>query len=259
LAAAWAGFAQEPREKEAKKPVFHLGVQSYTFRSFGWKDALKRTKQVGLEYWEAYPGHLPVATDQKVLDEYRSELKSAGVTLMAYGVMGFTDNAEHNRLYFQFAKQMGIGTISADPAPESLAQLSELVEEFGINIAIHNHGPGARYDKVEDVQKAMEGRHERIGACVDTGHYLRSGVDPVGAIKTFGKRVYGVHLKDFVDKNTEAITGDGKLDIEGVLRALMANDYEGILAIEYEMNPEKVVPDLEKCLANTKAAIAKVG
>ena len=35
-----------------------------------------------------------------------------------------------------------------------------------------------------------------IGACVDTGHYIRSDEDPVEAIERFGKRTFGVHLKD---------------------------------------------------------------
>ena len=59
--------------------------------------------------------------------------------------------------------------------PESFAVLDKVLEQYpGIYIAIHNHGPGARYDKIADVANAIKGHHERIGACVDTGHYLRS-------------------------------------------------------------------------------------
>ena len=48
-------------------------------------------------------------------------------------------------------KALGIRNITADPSPESFASLNDLVQEFDIRIAIHNHGPRHRYNKVVDV------------------------------------------------------------------------------------------------------------
>ena len=101
---------------------------------------------------------------------------------------------------------------------------------FRINLGIHNHGPGdALYDTVEKVSRALRGRHPRIGACVDTGHYIRSDEDPVEAVRRFGMRVYGVHLKDVaVGQNGEkhfTEIGKGKLDTLALLRALKASHY----------------------------------
>jgi len=83
-----------------------------------------------------------------------------------------------------------IKTIGAgDPTPESLKWIERFVKEYDIRIAIHNHGPGARYDKVADTLRAVEGRHPFIGACVDTGHCVRSGERPADVIAALGPKM----------------------------------------------------------------------
>ena len=94
--------------------------------------------------------------------------------------------------------RIGLVSISANPQKNAATfnLLDKLVAEYDIPIAIHNHGPGALYDKADDVVTAVKDRHPLIGACVDTGHYLRSDENPVEVIEKLGPRVFGVHLKD---------------------------------------------------------------
>ena len=54
------------------------------------------------------------------------------------------------------------------------------------------------------------------------------------AVEVFGKRVYGVHLKDVKDALSSTILGQGDLRIADLLNALVANQYAHCLAIEYE-------------------------
>jgi inosose dehydratase len=136
--------------------------------------------------------------------------------------------------------------------------LDKLVEEYGINIAIHNHGPKATYDKIDDVVNIVKDRNPRIGACVDCGHYLRSKENPVEAIERLAGRVFGVHLKDVKDATKFTILGEGDLDLLGCLKALQAQKYQHCLAIEYEENEKNPVADLEVCLKNVRAACAKL-
>src|SRR5205807_5297193 len=108
--------------------------------------------------------------------------------------------------------KMGVKVITADPSPAALPVLDKLLKEYSkhdIRIAIHNHGPGARYSSIKSVADALKGHHERLGACVDTGHFLRSGEDPVEAVRTFGHRTYEVHVKDVKDKNQFTVLGLG--------------------------------------------------
>jgi sugar phosphate isomerase/epimerase len=237
---------------------FKMGIQSYSLRGYDVDAALEWTRKLGLHYWEAYPRHLPETDDDAQLSGYRSKLGAAGVTLMAYGVVRFGADTTANRALFQFAKKAGIATLSADPEPGAFDQLDRLVDEFGVNVAIHNHGPGARYDKIKDVVHAVEGRHPRIGACVDTGHFLRSQEDPVEAIHRLGKRVHGVHLKDVRGATEFTVLGKGDLDVLGVLKTLEPLGFSECLALEYEENPEDPIADIRQCLEVVREAAARL-
>ena len=176
----------------------------------------------------------------------------------------FSGDHETNKAVFDFAKKLGVRTITANPKPDAatFASLDKLVAEYDMRIAIHNHGPGALYDKVEGVVKAIEGHDKRIGACVDCGHYLSSGEDPVKCLLTLKDRVYGVHLKDHVEfgkKSANAILGRGHLDVAGVFKALRQIKFpaDGALSLEYEANPMNPIDDMRACLDIAKDAIAK--
>ena len=258
LMAAGAALADEARTRRLDYGRFKMGIQSYSLRGFPLEQALAHTRNLGLHYWEAYSEHVPLTTEPQRVAELQGKLRSAEVRLLAHGVTGFgTDRAANERV-FEAARALGVTTISADPSRESLDHLEELVERFKINIAIHNHGPGSRYDKLEQVVGAVRGRHERIGACVDTGHFLRSGENPVHAIETLGGRVYGCHLKDVKDGKVFTILGKGDLDLVGVLKALRASGFDQVLALEYEENPQNPIPDILECLAAVREAAQKI-
>jgi len=233
-----------------------MGAQSYSFRNFSWEDAVARLKQLGLTRMEFYPGHVPETLTPDQRSAVLEKLRAAGVTFPCYGVVGFGADDAKNRRTFEFAKVMGIDTITADPARDSLNSLDALVAEFGIRIAIHNHGPGARYATVEDVLGAMTGHHELIGAAVDTGHFERANVNSLEAMKRFGKRIYSVHIKDVDAKGENALFGKGKVDLVGVIQLLREMKFDSLVAIEFEANPENPVPPMEECLKFVRKVIA---
>jgi sugar phosphate isomerase/epimerase len=254
-----------PRAEAAQRGPyggFKMGIQSYSLRAYSVDDALSHSAKLGLSFWESFRNHFPLTTDSTKIAEYKKKLSDAGVTLMAYGVEPFGKNAQEDQQRFEFAKAMGIQTISADPDPARMDALDKLVERYEINIAIHNHGPGARYNKIADTAKAIQDHHPRIGACVDCGHYLRSDEDPVKAIQTFRKRTYGVHLKDVKSlpgKKEFKILGEGDLDVVGCLRELKALGYNQCLALEYEENPKNPIADIQQCLESVRAAVKNLG
>ena len=247
---------------------FKMGMQSYSLRGFDAPTALAHTRVLGLSYWESFPAHIPMSAVPKHVAEQKELLKNAGVTLLAYGVVEFDADENKARQLFDFAKAMDMTSLSANPQKnkETFDLLDKLVEEYDVAIAIHNHGPGARYDKISDVEEWVKDRHPKIGACVDTGHYLRSDEDPVAAIERFGKRVHGVHLKDvrtIAEGNKRrkqfTILGQGDLDVLGCLKALKKQDYQNCLALEYEENPDNPLSDIEVCLSKIREEAAKLG
>lgn len=248
---------------DAKDPYLGLkmGLQSYSLREFKAEQALEQTKTLGLKYWEAYPGHIPMGSLPKHIEAQKELLSKAGVTLISYGVVPFDTNENKARDIFEFARAMGIKSLSADPIPDSATfdLLDKLVAEYDVAIAIHNHGPGHRYNKISDVEKVVKDRHPKIGACVDTGHYLRSHEDPVEAVQRLGKRVFGVHLKDVVMATGQfKIAGEGDLKVTDLLKTLKAMKYDYCVAIEYEENPKNPLPDIEACLKHVRECAEKV-
>jgi inosose dehydratase len=243
---------------------FKMGLQSYSLRGLtenGRTDrakALAASKELGLHYWESYVAHVPMNVGPEAVAAIKQEIEAAGVSVVGYGVVHFGNDADANRSIFEFAKRLGISYLSADPDPACFDELDKLVEKFDIAIGIHNHGPGHRYAKIETIAKAIKDHHDKIGCCVDTGHFLRSRIDPVDAVEAFGSRVYGVHLKDVKDANTFTVLGKGDLRTVDLLKLLARNKYNYCLAIEYEEKPENPIDDIKACLAETARAIAEV-
>lgn len=237
------------------KHAFRLGIQSYSLRGFDRDAALLRTRELGLTQWEAFQAHVPLTGDPLVLAEVRSAMRANGVKLTAWGVQGYGADEALTRRAFAFAQALGIEVLSADPAPESLALLGQLSEATGIKVAIHNHGPNSRYDKLESVLRALDASKSGVGVCIDTGHALRSREDPVEWAKRLKGRVYGVHLKDVKDATQFKILGQGDLRLKPFLAELAAQKFEGPLNIEYEENPQNPMADLKECLAAVHAAM----
>jgi inosose dehydratase len=140
-------------------------------------------------------------------------------------------------------------------------QAGEGLIRMRIKIGIHNHGPRHRYDRVEDSLEAVQRWDERIGFCPDTGHYMRSGEDPVKMVHQLKDRLYGMHLKDHDgihrDGPPETILGEGAIDLEGLCEAIREVGFNEPISLEYELNPQDPIDDIRQGLDNfAKAAQA---
>ncbi len=264
-AGAAMSLARWPRVDAADDAMpdrYILGLQSYSLRNFPVDKAIAQTQELGLHAIEFFSGHFSLDSNAEQIAAMKAKLAKPEIRPWGHGVNGFTKDHDANRRIFEFAKKAGVRNLSADPTEDSFDSLDRLVAEYNIRIAIHNHGPGARYDKINDVLKAIKGHHKLIGACADLGHYIRSGEDPVKAIHLFEGRLYGVHLKDFDQPKANArgvILGKGQLDVVGVFRALDKVKFpaDGSLSIEYEEKPEDPMDDLRQCVAISREAMKK--
>ena len=66
-------------------------------------------------------------------------------------------------------------------------------------LAIHNHPQPSHYWDVDTVLATCKGRSKWIGACADTGHWCRSGLNPVACCKLLEGRLINFHLKDVAE------------------------------------------------------------
>lgn len=275
-AAAWAASALLPGPALGAAPGasgFALGLQSFTLRKLPLEPMLDAVARLGLQQVELIPdtrflfyelgSHLPLGADSAERARVHVALAARGIRLSASGVHGVADAAEAERL-FRFAKQAQIPLLTIAPEEEALSALDRLCGEHpDVRLGIHNHGPYFRYDKIADVERALVGRHPGFGACVDTGHFIRSGEDPVEAMRRLGPRVHGLHLKDFRDEGFFAdgcILGEGKLQLDACFRALREIGFgpERALSIEYEENPDDPIADVEACVRAASEAAERV-
>ena len=245
-----------------------MGMQSYSLRTYDFPTALKHTNELGLKYWESFPKHIPLSTTPKNVAEHKALLDEAGIRLMAYGVVDFDANESEARKKFDFAKAMGLVAFSANPRKDK-SDVRPARQAGGRVRRRHRHPqprPGARYSKISDVADVVKDRHPKIGACVDTGHYLRSDEDPVEALERFKDRLYGVHLKDVRTiksggrrQKIFTIVGQGDLDVVKCLRVLKRLNYQGCLSLEYEENEKNPLSDIAVSLQAIRDAAAKLG
>ncbi len=242
---------------------FPIGVQSYSLRNFDLEQCLRQIQELGLHFVEFYSKHMPLNISEEQLAATRKLLAAADVQVNAHGVNDFSKNHEANRKVFEFAKRVGLKNITANPAKDSFDSLDKLCAEFDIRVCIHNHGPGALYDKISDVANIVKDRHPNIGACIDTGHFIRSAEDPVKAVRDLKGRVFALHIKDEAEQKPNShnvIIGQGHLDLVGLFQALRDTGFpkDGSISLEYEAKPENPLEDMKACVTAAKEAIAKL-
>ncbi len=250
---------------------YRTAVGGYGFRHFTTEEAVAMSRGLGLSYISMWPGSagltgggkrkenvLPFDRDPERWASVKEVLDRYNVQCCEYGVSHFGPNMEENRKVFEFCRQNGIPEIAGYPSYDALDNLDRLLEEYKIPVGIHNHGPEDKlYQKISQVEWALKDHHELLGACVDIGHFARAGQDPVEAIYKFGKRVYGIHLKDLTFDDEQAIVGEGRLNILAVLNALQDLEFEGPFTIEYEATPEAFLPPVVQCMENVKNILAR--
>jgi len=233
-----------------------LAVQCWTFRAFTFTEALDRIRELGVSAVQAYPGQplapdLPgVVFDHRMSPEHvalvERALKERGLRLVAYGVVDMGKDEGSMRAVFDFAKRLAIPTIVSEPEFEALPLVERLAKEYDVRVAIHNHPLPSRYARPEVVHEQIRDRDPRIGACADTGHWLRTGVRPVEALKLLSGRVLDVHLKDLNAFGTpdayDVPCGQGAANIREVVSELRHQRYDGYLCIEYENEQQRANP-----------------
>jgi sugar phosphate isomerase/epimerase len=251
--------ADEPAGKgapNAEKLGWRLGCQAWCFNKFTFNEAIEKTASLGLHYIEAYPrqrldsrkakvvGPGMLADDRK---EMKKRLDDHGVKVVSIGV------GDYGRPMFDFAKEMGIENIVSEPKFGDFDKIDKLCEEYQINLAIHDHPKPSPYWNPDTVLKHVNGHSKRIGACCDTGHWMRSGVNVLEALKKLEGRIIEFHFKDLnVDGSKEAHDvpwGTGKGDPKAWMAEVKRQGIKPLFNVEYEYHFENSLPEIALCVA----------
>ena len=249
-----------PRQGDAELPI-KLGVASYSLRNFPREQAIEMTRSLGVRYINFKSVHLPYDASPAEFAITRAQLASAGLELVGGGMITFeTDTDEGVKKYFDYARAAGMPTIVCTSKPSVLPRIEKFARQYDIKIAVHNHGPEDKnFPSPYDVLKAVKGMDARMGLCVDLGHTVRAGADPVKAIADAGPRVLDMHAKDLRDFSTadsQCIVGEGKIPIPAIFRQLQAVGFTGYVNLEYEIEPENPLPGMRQSLAYMRGVAA---
>ncbi len=255
VAADQAGAPLNPSEKLG----WCLGVQAWSFNRYTFFESLDKSKAIGLKYIEAFPGQTVCKDmpDAKMgpgltisqMATIKNKLDECGVTLVAFGVCHLSSNEKQAREIFDFAKVMGIKVLTSEPEQKDLPFLDKLASEYNIKIALHNHPKPSRYWNPDIVLEAVKGCSKMVGSCADTGHWVRSGLDPQRCLDKLSGRVVSFHLKDLNKKGNghDVPWGTGVCDVAEIMNIMKKQGFKGPVSIEYEHNWTTSVPEIKQC------------
>jgi inosose dehydratase len=129
----------------------------------------------------------------------------------------------------------------------NLKRLQDLVRDNGMTPTLHPHVGTAVEDRPA-VLRLLDSSD--IALCLDTGHLVIGGTDPLELVRSAAERIAHVHLKDvclpvastvrdtsYIDavrRGLYAPLGDGDLDIAAMVDALEAAGYPGWYVLEQD-------------------------
>jgi len=259
-----ASAADPPAGRDA------LGVAAYTFRDLSFLEAIEKTAGLGVRFIEAF-GNQRLAPDSDVkvgselsaadLARIHEALATHGLTLTSIYIHSLPGDPEQAAGIFERVKRLGAGLIVAEPASGDLDVIEPLCDRYGIDLALHNHATDkSEYHDPRYLATVLSGRGPRIGACCDTGHWQRRGLDPVEGLRTLAGRIFSLHLKDLDEARPDGHdvpwgTGRGRVaDVFAELERQGARPR--IVAIEYEHDVGRSLPQVEQCVAFYRTALA---
>lgn len=245
VTAAGAIAATLPLQNAASFPVaskktgnpFSLGIAGYTFVRLNIERSIEIMKKVGVNSLSIKDFHLPYKSNQQQINEITGKFKDAGITIYGVGVVYMTSK-EFVDQAFEYARMAGAKVMICAPNYDLLPYINDKVKSAGFKLAIHNHGPdNPLYPNATDIWNHIRDLDPKIGICIDIGHTVRYGDDPVKDIIRYKSRIFDVHIKDVDKASKEGKTvemGRGIIDIPGVVEALRKIGYTGSCSLEFE-------------------------
>lgn len=216
-----------------------FSYQLYSSRNFPpLADTLKMLKSLGYTSVEGYGA---LYADEGKVAELKEHLGASGLT-MPSGHFGLDMLESEPERVLAIARALGIETIYVpylvpDQRPETgagyvafgkrLQEAGQPYRDAGLGFGWHNHA--FEFEKLADgsiPQVAIFEGGPDLEWEADLAWVIKGGADPLDWIKTFGKRLTAVHLKDIApegenkDEDGWADLGQGTVDWKGLTAAL---------------------------------------
>jgi L-ribulose-5-phosphate 3-epimerase len=221
-----------------------FGVALWTFHNMNFPEALSRVDSAGLKYIEPNTFH---AAGPELKDSLIMALSPAGVEKLKAMIAARGMKAESIYIVgdstigswvkqFEIAKQLGVRFVTTEPPLHLWDELDSLAGVYGVQVAIHEHWRGvSNYWDTDTTLMALKGR-PNFKVCADLGHWPKSGVNPLDAVKKLEGYIIGVHFKDIAAYNNPGLldvpAGTGVVDFPAILAELKRQKFKGNIYIE---------------------------
>jgi inosose dehydratase len=248
---------------------FRIGIAGYTFNKFKLDPTLEMLKKVDVHYLCIKDFHLPLKSTEEEIAAFHAKCKSFGVTGYGVGPIYMGSDEEVNNA-FAYAKGVGVKTLVGVPfkmveqkrvaSPELLKLIEAKVRESDIRYAIHNHGPDMPelFPSAESAIDLIKDMDKRVGLCLDIGHQLRDGKDPVKTTLDFADRIHDIHIKNVTspDKKGRGVElPRGAIDIPAFVRALRKIKYSGMCSLEYEKDMDNPLAGIAESIGYFRGVV----
>jgi sugar phosphate isomerase/epimerase len=243
---------------------WQIGPQIYSFNRFPFDIAIKKVKETGSTSFELYSGqrlsqdkNVKVGPDLKGGDFkfFQDLLEETGCKPHAMGV------CPADRKHFEFAVKIGIGVLNLEPAFNKIPEVNKLAEEYKIKVGLHNHPKASIYWDPDIVLNQLKESGDQIGACCDTGHWLRSGLDPLECVKKFKGRIVSFHIKDLAKEGNNfkfVPLGKGDCKITEILKEIASEKVKCPFSVEYEAEWDNNVKPVTECVKFFRETAEKI-
>jgi len=247
--------ASNPEEEPADTSGnLTLGVALWTFHNVDFPESLKMADSAGLKLVEANTFH---KAGKELNDSLLGQLSPAGIEkLKGYAqqlgitvgslYLGGGKTIDDWKSDFEKAKQLGVRFVTAEPPIDMWDSIDSLAGTYGMKVAIHEHWKGvSAYWHPDSVLAVIKG-HKNFGACPDLGHYPKSGVNSLDAVKKLEGHIIAVHLKDIAAMNdpnlVDVRVGTGIVQFPEIFQELKRQKFDGYIYIERDSieNPSNV-------------------
>jgi L-ribulose-5-phosphate 3-epimerase len=223
---------------------WQLGVALWTFHTVNFPQSLDKVDSVGLKYIEPNTFHktghglndsLVLQLSPSGIEKLKSMIAEKGLTCESIYIAGDSTIASWKK-QFDIAKQLGVRFVTGEPPLNMWDGIDSLAGAYGIKLAIHEHWKGfSHYWNPDTTLMALNG-HPNFGVCADLGHWPKSGINPLDAVKKLSGHILALHLKDIAAYNNPKLVdvrvGTGVVDFPAIFQELKKQGFKGPIYIE---------------------------
>jgi L-ribulose-5-phosphate 3-epimerase len=221
-----------------------FGVALWTFHTFNFPESLDKVDSAGIKYIEPNTFHKagPELKDSLILqlspagiEKLKSLIAQKGLKAESIYIVGDSSLTSWVK-QFDIAKQLGVKYVTTEPPLNMWNSIDSLAGAYGVKVAIHEHWKGfSHYWNPDTTLMALQG-HPNFGVCADLGHWPKSGIDPLDAVKKLSGHIIGVHLKDIAAFSDPALkdvpVGTGVVNFPAIFEELKKQNFNGYIYIE---------------------------